>query len=98
MPDRSEWTKEDFAKEEFATLAREQEDAREQEEVNRRAQEAYKSGLVGEDKWFVVWERDTPARVIPGPVTSAALGPIYGNCTGPYTRDEAEEIVEKCLD
>jgi hypothetical protein len=49
------------------------------------------------EEWFVVWERRGgmcyPDRCFPGPCPDPARNPIWGNCSGPYTREKAEKIV-----
>lgn len=51
--------------------------------------------------WFIVWERrngaDYPVRCFPGPCPDAARNPVWGDCSGPYTREAAEKIVSDCL-
>jgi hypothetical protein len=50
----------------------------------------------GDETWFVVWERRRdgyrPIYAFDGPCRVSACNPFHGNCTGPYTRERAEEI------
>jgi hypothetical protein len=54
-----------------------------------------------EKEWFVVWHRrhtaEYPVWCFPGPCPDGARDHIFGNCSGPYTKERAEEIVSECL-